>query len=232
MLKRGSWRRRHWSQRVLSVFTTVGVAGISQQGHAKECRRTCIRVTRVQMWPHYKRNHVRLHFESMEAKLTLRVMGFAVLLGERVVDRTGGPQHVYHYTQRNSASDERAWMLQFATFADLEKAVRLFQAMRTHPHSSKATEGLQEAVKTANSEGAGCAEKVGAAAAAAAAAVEDSDTAVAASGAPHHDDAPLADELEGPGFTPFSVMEGDVTGDLEFIRLQWELLHSTSVDVA
>jgi hypothetical protein len=237
--KRGSYSRRHWTQRVLSLFTHLGVVAISQDGHVENNYHKCVHVTSVQMWPHYKKSHVREDFDSMEAKLTIRVKGFAVRVGDRVVNRAEGPVHVYSYTQRNAAVDMCAWMLRFATYADLERTVHLFEAIRAPTSQSKMqTDGTEAATTTAKLSTA-CEE----ASAAAAVAVEDGDLVAAECTEQqeqkeqphlHHNDseAPLADELDAPGLTPSTVLEGDVASDLDLIRSQWQQFRNTTGGVA
>lgn len=226
--KQGSWNHRRWSQRVLSLSTLLGIAAITADGNVDDAaHRKCLHVTQVQLWPHYSRRHVREDFDSMAAKLTLRVKGGAVRLGERTVQRADGPLRVYSYTQRNAAAFQHSWMLRFATFADLERAVHLFQAIRIH-HPVRSRSDASEAgaaAETAQKGGAGeCA----------AAVVEDSDTVVADGAQRLHDDgAALTDELEPAGITPSSVLDGDVASDLQSIRSQWEQLQQrTGLQVA
>lgn len=241
--KRGRWKTHHWSQRLLSLSALLGVATLSQRGHVEDCHRKCLHVSAVQMWPHYDPKHLHGDFNSMEAKLTLRVRGSAVRLGERVVQRGPGEpaQNVFHYTQRNCSSDVRAWMLRFATFADLEKAVHLFRSVKVNPHSTTAAvpNGWEAPLKGFQQEGE-------------VETVDDGDAIIATAAAPgaacqqqqeqvrdeahdgnDEDGTPLSDSLDdaataSAGVTPSSLMDGDVDGDLEVVRSQWEQLHPGS----
>lgn len=250
--KRGRWNSHHWTQRVLSLSTLLGVATLSQRGHADQCHRKCIHVSTVQMWPHFAAKHLHENLNSMEAKLTLRVKGVAVKLGERLVHREGEdgmPQHVYRYTQRNCGGDARFWMLRFATFADLEKAVHLFQSVKVVSHFS--TSGMSATPATASYEWEAPVKGFKQQGEGHAAGAEEERDTVAAETAGDNvdchrdghmscaaDAAALRDELpESADVTPVSpsssssLMEGDVAGDLQSIRSQWEQLHPTPAAV-
>ncbi|KPA74441.1 hypothetical protein ABB37_09129 [Leptomonas pyrrhocoris] len=218
--KRGRWKRGHWSQRVLSLCPILGVAALSHKAQTDEHDRKCLHVTSMQMWPRYNEAHIREDATSMEAKLTLRVKGMAVLLGERVVTRADGPQVVYRYTQRDASEDQRAWMLRFSTFADLEKAVRLFQAFRPLSHPKTLTGTSPSPAQTSKEE------------AAVAFALENADTPAAACAEGRNDGDPLDDELVMAGVMSSSVVEGDVESDLASIRSQWEQFHHTGLALA
>lgn len=122
---RGSINPWRWSERVFSIFPRLDVVSLSAAHHPEKWSHRSLRVTNVQLWPHYNRRHVRLHFDSMEAKLTLRVCGDAVQLRSSEVHRHGRTSSELGFQQSNSRPKSCAWMVRFSTFQSLEKAVRL-----------------------------------------------------------------------------------------------------------
>ncbi|KAG5497693.1 hypothetical protein JKF63_03959 [Porcisia hertigi] len=82
VLKQGSLDRGSWTQRVLTIDTQSNTVTISRKGHPDYVLYHSIEVMHVQMWPRYRASEMAGRFNSLNAKLTLRVFGKPVSVPE------------------------------------------------------------------------------------------------------------------------------------------------------
>lgn len=75
VLKQGSLESGSWTQRVLTIDTSSNTVTISRKNHPEQVFYHSLEVVRVQMWPRYKASEMVGQFNSMKAKLTLRIFG-------------------------------------------------------------------------------------------------------------------------------------------------------------
>ncbi|AIO00815.1 hypothetical protein LPMP_312280 [Leishmania panamensis] len=75
VLKQGALESGSWTQRVLTIDTTTDTVTISRKQHSKNLFYHSLEVLHVQMWPRYKACEVAPQFNSLKAKMTLRIFG-------------------------------------------------------------------------------------------------------------------------------------------------------------
>lgn len=141
---RGSINPWNWSPRMFSISAPHGVVAISRKGHPEAWAHHCLHVTAVQLWPHYKKKHIHKHFDSMEAKLTLRIYGTEVRLVEAVAGASAVPQQQrpVRFTQRGFHPYGHAWMVRFFSYECLERAVNVLKTIQVHEFVENAEIGV------------------------------------------------------------------------------------------
>ncbi|KAK7201510.1 hypothetical protein NESM_000214800 [Novymonas esmeraldas] len=127
--KQGRLNYSSWSTRVLTLDIATGVVKLSRKGHPESTDHHAMYVTSTQMWPHYNRMYVEEGFDSLPAKLTIRLRG---LHGK---DRDQPRWKLLHVNSAGIASDE-AWVLRFTSFGDFQHAL-LTLAHFHHHHPSQ-----------------------------------------------------------------------------------------------
>lgn len=75
--KRGRLNATSWSERVLFVSTTpaLGLVSLTRQGRPEAGIHHTVRISRVQLWPHYKSGRIKEKQSSSAAMLTVRIKG-------------------------------------------------------------------------------------------------------------------------------------------------------------
>ncbi|GET91251.1 hypothetical protein, unknown function [Leishmania tarentolae] len=86
VLKQGSLEQGSWSQRVLTIDTKSNTVTISRKHHAEHVFYHSLEVVYVQMWPRYKASELGGHFNSLKAKMTLRIFGKQVPVPKMTVE--------------------------------------------------------------------------------------------------------------------------------------------------
>ncbi|KAK7201509.1 hypothetical protein NESM_000214700 [Novymonas esmeraldas] len=143
VLKQGRWRTANWTARVLSIHSRLGLAAITARDNAGDTLHHGMRVTSVVIWPLYGEKRIKESFDSMEARLTVRVTGVAATVRPRGTD--GGTDAVPHYTYTSTGakSDMQTWMLRFLNYDDLERALRLLHAVKPCLRALRAPAGAE-----------------------------------------------------------------------------------------
>ncbi|KAK7201507.1 hypothetical protein NESM_000214500 [Novymonas esmeraldas] len=75
VLKQGSIESGNWTQRVLTIDTKSNTVTISRKQHPSDVLYHSLEVVRVQTWPRYKASDMAGQFNSLKAKMTLRIFG-------------------------------------------------------------------------------------------------------------------------------------------------------------
>ncbi|AYU81458.1 hypothetical protein CGC20_2905 [Leishmania donovani] len=75
VLKQGSLEPGSWTQRVLTIDTKSDTVTISRKHHPEHVFYHSLEVAHVQMWPRYRASEISGHFNSLKAKMTLRIFG-------------------------------------------------------------------------------------------------------------------------------------------------------------
>ncbi|KAK7201508.1 hypothetical protein NESM_000214600 [Novymonas esmeraldas] len=128
--KRGSLNASHWTQRVLTIYTTsLGLVSITRQDQPTEGAQRTMRVSSVQLWPTYKPSSIKEKQSSVEAMLSLRIKGDYVRVHRDFAESKGDSQAATRFTKRATTADEATWMLRFSSFDDLAAAARLLATM-------------------------------------------------------------------------------------------------------
>ncbi|KAG5495986.1 hypothetical protein JIQ42_02870 [Leishmania sp. Namibia] len=86
VLKRGSLESGSWTQRVLTIDTASDTVTISRKHHPEHVLYHSLEVVHVQMWPRYKASEMAGHFNSLKAKMTLRIFGRQVPVPKMAVE--------------------------------------------------------------------------------------------------------------------------------------------------
>ncbi|KAG5471467.1 hypothetical protein LSCM1_01556 [Leishmania martiniquensis] len=86
VLKQGSLESGSWTQRVLTIDTASDTVTISRKHHPEHVLYHSLEVVHVQMWPRYKASEMAGHFNSLKAKMTLRIFGKQVPVPKMAVE--------------------------------------------------------------------------------------------------------------------------------------------------
>ncbi|KPA74433.1 hypothetical protein ABB37_09125 [Leptomonas pyrrhocoris] len=94
VLKQGAIKNGAWSTRVLTIDVATATVTISRHNHPNNILYHSLRVERIQMWPRFAQSSITENFNSLEAQLTLRMMGEVVAVpkfsGEASTAMEGG----------------------------------------------------------------------------------------------------------------------------------------------
>ncbi|CBZ29302.1 hypothetical protein, unknown function [Leishmania mexicana MHOM/GT/2001/U1103] len=75
VLKQGSLDAGSWTERVLTIDTKSDTVTISRKHHPEHVFYHSLEVAHAQMWPRYKASEISGRFNSLKAKMTLRIFG-------------------------------------------------------------------------------------------------------------------------------------------------------------
>lgn len=78
VLKQGVWEKGNWSTRILTIDVATGTATVSRHKHPKNILYHSIQLDLVQMWPHFTQRDLEDYIRSINAKMTLRLIGKVV----------------------------------------------------------------------------------------------------------------------------------------------------------
>ncbi|KPA74444.1 hypothetical protein ABB37_09131 [Leptomonas pyrrhocoris] len=126
--KQGSHVMTNWNPRILSASRMMGVIFLSSASDATDHFTQSMRIRSDKVWPAYRRVHLFESFDSAEAKLTLRVKGALGTMRETVTKANGAELTRYSFVKGFQVADD-AWMIRFASEAELNRAKELFTRM-------------------------------------------------------------------------------------------------------
>ncbi|KPA74434.1 hypothetical protein ABB37_09126 [Leptomonas pyrrhocoris] len=78
--KRGTSAPGRWSTRILTIDTETATVTISRHNHPSNVLYHSLKVKVAQMWPRFKPTELDDDYESLDAKMTLRIIGAEVLV--------------------------------------------------------------------------------------------------------------------------------------------------------
>lgn len=78
VLKQGVWDKGSWSTRILTLDVATATATVSRKHHPKNLLYHSLQLDMVQMWPHFTQRDIEDYINSIEAKMTLRLIGKVV----------------------------------------------------------------------------------------------------------------------------------------------------------
>ncbi|KAL7698311.1 hypothetical protein N2W54_002119 [Lotmaria passim] len=74
--KQGIYKQGNWSARILTVDTATGTVAVSRKNRPNVVYYHAMQVKKVQMWPHFSREHIVGNFNSLrKSQLVLRLVG-------------------------------------------------------------------------------------------------------------------------------------------------------------
>ncbi|KPI88070.1 hypothetical protein ABL78_2846 [Leptomonas seymouri] len=80
--KQGAWERGNWSTRVLTVDVATATLTVSRRHHPNNVLYHSMQLDAVQMWPHFKQRNLTDSIHSIQAMMTLRLIGRVVPVPE------------------------------------------------------------------------------------------------------------------------------------------------------
>lgn len=138
--KQGRMDYCSWSSRVLTLDPAAGVLLLSKKGNADRIAYHAMQPMCIEVWPYYNSKYVEEGFDSLPAKLTLRLAGCAFprpqsKRGRRVLNSAG-------------MDFDEAWVLRFTSLQQLCSAVMALEQL-THQQSRDTSDGsFGEQLKT------------------------------------------------------------------------------------
>ena len=78
VLKQGVLEKSSWSTRILTIDVATATVTISRKNHPKNVLYHSMMLDLVQMWPHFAQSDLESCMQSMNAKMTLRLIGKVV----------------------------------------------------------------------------------------------------------------------------------------------------------
>lgn len=162
--KQGSIDETHWSERTLTIDVPTETATISRREHPDDTYHHSMRVLGIQKWADMKATNSGHGHDSLEAKMTLHLMG--VKVPARNYGATPAPEGDAHSSHSHGSHDAQAehrphmqhqpggaggevdssWMVRCTTqeayaaaVAALEKIAHASQKREDHHHAVKAT---------------------------------------------------------------------------------------------
>ncbi|KAK7201506.1 hypothetical protein NESM_000214400 [Novymonas esmeraldas] len=73
--KQGAYEHGRWSTRILTIDIDAGTASVSRKNDPAASSDRCLHVQHVQMWPRYNASGIESRYDSLKAKMTLRITG-------------------------------------------------------------------------------------------------------------------------------------------------------------
>lgn len=116
--KQGRLQYSNWSSRVLTLDPVAGVLLLSKKGSPEKVDYHAMQPTHIEFWPHYDKKYVEEDFDSLPAKMTVRLAGCAypaTPLGNKK-----RPALVVNSAGTESAE---AWVLRFTSLKTLREAL-------------------------------------------------------------------------------------------------------------
>lgn len=110
VLKQGVWEKGNWSTRVLTIDVATGTLTISRRNHPNNVLYHALQVTQVQLWPRFGQARTESPINSLDAKMSLRVVGEIVAVphfsvgGATVTDDTAVASLTNMYAVTQSAT--------------------------------------------------------------------------------------------------------------------------------
>lgn len=77
--KQGIFEQGNWSARILTIDAATGTIAISRKNRPSVVFHHALEVKRVQMWPHFSKEHIVGNFNSLyKSQLALRIVGVEI----------------------------------------------------------------------------------------------------------------------------------------------------------
>ncbi|KPA74446.1 hypothetical protein ABB37_09132 [Leptomonas pyrrhocoris] len=133
--KQGRYDYSHWSSRVLTLVPVTGMLQLSKKGSPNQIDYHAMQPTRIEVWPHYDRKYVEEDFDSLSAKLTIRLVGSAFPNTAAASSR-----RVSRMVNSAGVGCDEAWVLRFTSLGALEEALLALEKL-TQLHSCETSDG-------------------------------------------------------------------------------------------
>lgn len=132
--KQGRMDYDSWSSRVLTLDPAAGVLLLSKKGKPDNIAHHAMQPVCIEIWPFYDSKYVEEDFNSLPAKLTIRLAGSAF---PKARSRRGG--RVSRLLNSAGTDFDEAWVLRFTSLQELESAVKALERL-THLQSREVSD--------------------------------------------------------------------------------------------